>query len=146
MKLPAVVTPPYVYHGCSTWKKFWEERFKLSEVAPVNMKTLVATMLGNTERLTMARSTPHWTYRWFGSLDKMKITSLDPINYLGISGKGLITSLGLKTIVRSKKNKMSRYAINTVSIMYLSKIIKEFEKFPYEGYVNKSPKQEPTDT
>ena len=40
----------------------------------------------------------------FGSLDKMIITYSEPKDYLGRSGKGLITSLGLKTNVRSKKN------------------------------------------
>ena len=41
----------------------------------------------------------------FGSLDNMRITSSDPNDYLGISGKGLITSMGLKTNVSSNKNK-----------------------------------------
>ena len=27
MKILAVVTPPYIYHCCSTQKKFWEEKF-----------------------------------------------------------------------------------------------------------------------
>ena len=27
MKFLVVVTPPYIYHGCSTWKTFWEETF-----------------------------------------------------------------------------------------------------------------------
>ena len=27
MKFLAVVTPPSIYHGCSTQKKFWEEKF-----------------------------------------------------------------------------------------------------------------------
>ena len=27
MKLLAVVTPPSIYHGYSTWKTFWEEKF-----------------------------------------------------------------------------------------------------------------------
>ena len=43
----------------------------------------------------------------FGSLEKMKITSSEPKYYLGISVKGLIIYLGLKTIVRSKKIKMT---------------------------------------
>ena len=44
MKLLEVVTPPYIYHGCSTWKKFWEEKFTgeenftLGEFSAVNMK------------------------------------------------------------------------------------------------------------
>ena len=27
MKTLAFVTPPYIYHGCSTWKTFCEEKF-----------------------------------------------------------------------------------------------------------------------
>ena len=50
----------------------------------------------------------------FGSLDKIKITSSETKYYLGGSGKGLINSLGINTIVRSKKK--ARYAINNVSM------------------------------
>ena len=53
---------------------------------------------------------------------------------------GLITSMGIKTILRSKKNKKSRYAITNVSMKNLSKTTKEFEKFPFNGYVRKRPK------
>ena len=28
MKFLSVVTPPYIYHGWSTWKTFWEKKFK----------------------------------------------------------------------------------------------------------------------
>ena len=40
MKLLAVVTPPYIYHGCSTRKKFWEKNFTGKEnlFLAVNMK------------------------------------------------------------------------------------------------------------
>ena len=61
-------------------------------------------------------------------MDKMKITSSDPKYYLGILGKGLITSMGLKNNVRSKINKKERYAITNVNMKDLSKIIKKFEK------------------
>ena len=43
-KLLAVVTPPYIYNGGSTWKTFWEEKFigeeefTLDEFTNVNMK------------------------------------------------------------------------------------------------------------
>ena len=50
----------------------------------------------------------------------------------------MITSLGLKTILRSKKIKKARYAITNVSMKDISKIIKEFERFPYKGYVRES--------
>ena len=74
----------------------------------------------------------------------MKITSLEPKDYLLISRMGLVASLGLKTIVRSKKNQKSRYTITNVGMKDLSKIIKGFEKFPYKGYVKNRPKHEPT--
>ena len=40
MKLLAVVTPPYIYHGSSTLKTFWEEKFTGKEnlFLAVNMK------------------------------------------------------------------------------------------------------------
>ena len=82
----------------------------------------------------------------FGSPEKMRITSSEPKGYLGISGKGLITPLGINTNVRSKRYKMASCVINNVSIKDLSKIIKEFEKLPYKGYVRKRPKHETTDS
>ena len=45
-----------------------------------------------------------------------------------------------------KKYKKARHSIRNVSKKYLSKIITEFEKLPYEGYDKKSPKHEPTDS
>ena len=86
------------------------------------------------------------TYLKFGSLDKMKTTSPYTKENLGISRKGLIVSLGLKTIGKSNKNKNARYAITNVSMKHLSKFIKEFKILPYEGYVRMRPKHEPTDS
>ena len=37
-KLLAVVTPPSIYHGCSTRKMFWEKKFTLGQFSAVNMK------------------------------------------------------------------------------------------------------------
>ena len=82
----------------------------------------------------------------FGSLDKMEITYSEPKYYLGRSGKGLITSLGLRTIIRSKKDKKASYAITDVSLKGLSDNIKGFEDFTYEGYVWKRSKYVPTDS
>ena len=54
MKLLTVVTPPSIYHVCSTRKTFWEEKFTgegnftLGEFSSVNMKMVVVVMLGNT--------------------------------------------------------------------------------------------------
>ena len=82
----------------------------------------------------------------FFSMDKMKITSSEPKDYLRISIKGLIASLCLKTFGRLKKNKSSIYSINNVSMKDISKISKEFEKLPYNCYVRKRSKEEPTDS
>ena len=40
MNLLAFVTPPSIYHGCSTWKTFWEEKLtdKGKLFSAVNMK------------------------------------------------------------------------------------------------------------
>ena len=44
MNILVVVAPPYIYHGCSTQKTFWEEKFAgeekftLGEFTAVNMK------------------------------------------------------------------------------------------------------------
>ena len=38
MKLLSVVTPSSIYHGCSTKKTFWEEKFTLGEFTSVNIK------------------------------------------------------------------------------------------------------------
>ena len=65
---------------------------------------------------------------------------------MGISVKGLIASLGLKAKSRPKKYTKSRYAIVNVSKKYLSKIIRWFEKLPYESYERKRPKHKPTDS
>ena len=75
----------------------------------------------------------------------MKITFSLPKDYLRTSGKGLITSLGLKTIRRPKRKK-ARYAITYVSLKDISKTIKEFEKLTYEVYVKKSSIHIPTES
>ena len=74
----------------------------------------------------------------------MKITYSEPKYYLGISGKGVITSMGINTIRRSKKSKKARYAITNFSPKDLSKIIKEFDYFSYECYVRKRFEHVPT--
>ena len=76
----------------------------------------------------------------------MKITSSESKHNLGRSGKGLITSLGLKDTVRSHRYKRARYAIVSVSKKDLSKNIRDFDKLTHESYEKKRPKHEPTDS
>ena len=75
----------------------------------------------------------------FGSLDKMRIASSDPKDNLGRSGKGLITSLGIKAKERPKKYKKEKYTIGNVIMKDLSNVIREFEK-SYKSYERRSPK------
>ena len=79
-------------------------------------------------------------------MDKMRITSSEPKDYLKISGKGLINSLGIIHNVRSKKSKKARYNITNVIIKYILRIIKEFEKLTYKVYVWKRLKHEPSES
>ena len=58
----------------------------------------------------------------------------------------MIISLGFKAKVSPHKYKKARYAIRNVSKKDLSKLIKDFEKLPFESYEKKSPKHEPTDS
>ena len=103
MKLLAVLTPPSIYHGCSTWKVFWEEKFTgdenftFSEFSAGNMKNFVCQNVrkhieikGSDKYVNLDISLK------FDSLDKTKITSSESKDNLGRSGKGLITSLDLK--------------------------------------------------
>ena len=76
----------------------------------------------------------------------MRITSSESKDNLGRSGKGLITSLGLEAIARTKIYKKARYAIRNVSKKDLSKIIRDFKNSPYKSYESRRPKHEPTDS
>ena len=76
----------------------------------------------------------------------MKITSSESKEKLERSGKELIISLGLKAKVRPHNYKKSRYSIKNVSMKDRLKIIRKFDKLPYESYDKKRPKHEPTDS
>ena len=133
MKILSVVTPPSIYYNCYTQKIFWEGNF-----TPMNIKNGGRY---NVRRHRDIRDGDNYInleiYLCFGSMDKMEITSTEPKDYLVRTGKGLITSLGINTIRIPKKNKKARYNITNVSLKDISKIIKEFEKLPYERYVRK---------
>ena len=151
VKLLAVITPLSIYHGCSTQKTFWEEKFTgeekftLVEFSAVNIKNCGRLIVrkhrdikGSDKYVTL------YIPLKFDSLDKMRITSSESKVNLGRSGKGLITSMGLRAKTGPKKYKKSRYSIVNTSNKYPSNIIKEFERLPYESYEKKRPKHEPT--
>ena len=149
MKLPVVVTPPSIYHGCSTWKTFWEEKFTSKEnlFLAVNMKNCGRhNVRKNKEIKGSDKYTTLNISSKFDSMYKIKITSSESKGKLERSGKGLINSLGFKTKERSPKYKKVRYVIGNFSKKDLSKIIKEFEKIEKVPYEKKRPKHEPTDS
>ena len=138
MKLLVVVTPPSIYHGCSTRKTFWEEKFtgkKKDLFESVSMRNCGqrnvrkhketkgsdnCATLNIYENLNISEK--------FDDLDKMETTSSEPKVKTEGPGKGLVTALALITKARSKIYKKERYAIGNVSMKDLYNKIKEFEK------------------
>ena len=106
MKFLVVVKPPSIYHGCSTWKTFWEEKFtgKKDLFQSVNMKNCGRRKVrkhkeikGSDKIVTLDISLE------FDSLNNMKTTSSESKVILERSGKGLVTALDFKTKVRFAK-------------------------------------------
>ena len=107
MNLLAAVTPPFIYYGCSTWETLWDEKFILDEFTPVNMKSF--SLCNVRKHRDIKDSDKYITSNIllnFGSMEKMRITSLEPKYCLLRSGKGLIIYLGLNTNVIPKKKGM----------------------------------------
>ena len=147
MKFLVVVTPPYIYHGCSTWKTFWEEKFtgKQDLFQSVNKKNCGRRKVSKHKDIKGSDKCVTWNIsEKFDSLNNMETISSDSKVELGRSGKGLVTSLDLKTKARQKKHKKARYAIGNVNMKDLSNIIKEFEKIVKVTYVKRILKHEPT--
>ena len=131
MKFLDVLAPPSIYHGCSTQKMFWEGKFtgKKYLFQSMNMKNCGRRKVrkhkeikGSDKVVTLDISAK------FDSLNNKKTKSSESKVKLGRSEKGLVTALALKTKVRSKRYKKSRYVIGNVSMKDLLNIIKEFEK------------------
>ena len=108
MKFLVVVTPLSIYHGCSTRKTFWEEKFtgKQDLFQSVNMKNCGRHKVrkhkeirGSDKCVILNVSAK------FDSMNKMETTSSESKGKLGRSGKGLVTALALKTKVGSKNTK-----------------------------------------
>ena len=106
MNLPSVVTPPSIYHGFSTRNMFREEIFTPGKFTSTNTKNCGRRNDRNHREIKNGENyiTLEISSK-FGRLENMKITYSDPKYSLRISGKGLITSMGLKTIGMSKKKK-----------------------------------------
>ena len=122
MKLLAVIAPPPdIYHGCPTHKTIWEEKF-----TPVNMTSCVRQ---NVRKHREIKDGEHYIaleiYLKLDFLAKRKVTSSESRGYMGISGKGVTTSLDLRTKSPNKKKK-SWIAITDITNQYFRKFIKKF--------------------
>ena len=84
MRLLAVVTPTSIYHGYSTWKTFWEDKF-----IPANMRSCGRC---NVRKHKEIKNGDQYItldiYLELGCLNKRKATSSGPRDYVVISGKG----------------------------------------------------------
>ena len=78
MKFLAVVTSPYIYHGCSTQKTFWEEKFTGKEIVFLAVK-IKSCCRSNVRKHKEIRASEKYVTldisSKFDSLDKIKITS-----------------------------------------------------------------------
>ena len=111
MRFLVVVTPPSIYHGFSTWKMFWEEKFtgKIDFFQSMNMK-ICGNHKVRKHKEIKSSDKPHTlnVSAKFDSLNKMETISSDSKGKLGRSGKGLVTALDLKTKIRFAKIKKGK--------------------------------------
>ena len=114
MKFLLVVTPPSIYHDCSTSKTFWEEKFTGKQVLflSVNMKIFGRRKVskhkeikGSDKCVTLNIYEILNISEQFDDLNKMETTSSESKVELRRSEKGLVTALALKTKARSKNTK-----------------------------------------
>ena len=109
MKFLLVVTPPYIYHGCSTLKTFWEEKFigKKCLFQSVNMKNggrrkvrKHMEIKGSDNIVTLDISEK------FDSLKKMETTSSESKKKIGKIRKGVVNRSGFQD--QSKVSKIQK--------------------------------------
>ena len=140
MKFLAIVSPPSIYHGCSTRKTFWEEKFagkKQDLFEPVNMRNCGKRNVRKHKEFKKGDESVTDENKYeileisdkFDILDMMETTSSESKAKLGRSGKVLVTALTPSTKERSTKYKMARYDIINVSKKDLVNKITEFEFF-----------------
>ena len=108
MKFRVFVTPPSIYHGCSTRKTFWEEKFTCKQdlFQSANMKNCGRRIVSKHKEIKgIDKCVTLYISENFDSLNKMDTTSSESQVELGRSGKGLVTALAIKNKARSKNRK-----------------------------------------
>ena len=138
MKFLVFVTPPSIYHGCSTRKTFWEEKFtgkKQYLFESVNIRKCGQRNVrkdkeikDSYESVTLNMYGILKISEEFDNLDKMKTTSSESKVKMEGSGKWFVTARALNTKARSKRYKKAKYAIGYVSMKELSNKSKSLKK------------------
>ena len=103
MKFLVVITPPSIYHGCSTRKKFWEEKFtgKKTWFQSVNMKHFGRCKVKKHKEIKVSDKIVTLNVsEKFEGLNNMETISSESKGKLGRLQKGLDTALDFKTKVR----------------------------------------------
>ena len=110
MKFLVAVTPPSIYHVCSTRKTFWEEKFtgkKQDLFESVNMRNCgqcnvrkQKEIKGSDKCVTLNMYDIFNISEKFDDMDKMETTSSESKVKMEGSGKGLGTALALNTKAR----------------------------------------------
>ena len=146
MNIPSVLTPPFIYHDCSTRKTLWEEKFTPGEFTPVNMKD------GGCRNVRKHRDIKDSDkfitlviLLEFCSLYKMIITSSKLKHYLGRTGRGWLPLWVSRTMQGQRKRKRQSMSI-LMSVWNISKITKDFEKLLFKSYERERNKHGPTDS
>ena len=117
MKFLVVVASPYIYHGCSTGKRFWEGKFtgkKQDFFVSANMRNCGQRKVrkhreikDSDERVTLKAYENMYEIlkisEKFDNQDKIETTSSESKVKMEGSGKWLVTALALKTKAGSKK-------------------------------------------
>ena len=100
MKFLAVVTPPSIFHGCSTRKTFWEEKFTDMESLFLSMNMKIFGRCKVRKHKEIKDSDKIVTLNIsekFDSLKNIETTYSESKEKLERSGKGLVTTLDFKT-------------------------------------------------
>ena len=93
MKYPAVVTPPTIYNGCSTRKKFRTDKF-----TPVEMKNCGRrNVRSHKEIKKIEQYIILDIYLELGISDKREVSSLGPKYSVERLGKGMTNSMTINT-------------------------------------------------
>ena len=119
MKFLVFFAPPSIYHGCSTRKTFWEEKFtgkKQDFFVSMNTRNCGQRNVrkhrefkGSDERVTLKAYENMYEILKFSekfvNLDKMETSSSESKVKMEGSGKWLVTALVVNTKARSTKYK-----------------------------------------